>query len=62
MDGIYAEHLKYAAENLHILLSMVLKFMLIHAHLLPMLMSTKVSPIVKATNSLAKSYRSYLFS
>ena len=47
LDGIYSEHLKYGADNLRILLSMVLNSMLIHAHLPPMLMSTKISPIVK---------------
>ena len=47
LDGIYAEYLKYGADNLRILLSMVLNSMLIHAHLPPMLMSTKISPIVK---------------
>ena len=47
LDGIYSEHFKYGADNLRILLSMVLNSMLIHAHLPPMLMSTKISPIVK---------------
>ena len=41
LDGIYAEHLKHAAGNLHVLLSMVLNSMLINADLPPMLMNTR---------------------
>ena len=47
LDGIYAEHLKYAADNLTVLLSMVFNSMLIHGHLPSKLMDTKISPIVK---------------
>lgn len=47
LDWIYAEHLKYAAENLHPLLSMVFNSMLIHGHLPSTLMDTKITPIVK---------------
>ena len=47
LDGIYAEHLKYAVDTLPVLLSMVFNSMLIHGHLPSKLMDTKISPIVK---------------
>ena len=47
LDGLYAEHFKFASDKLSVLLSILINAMLIHGHLPSKFMETVILPIIK---------------
>jgi hypothetical protein len=47
LDGLYAEHFKFACDKLSVLLSIVMNAMLIHGHLPSTFMETVILPVIK---------------
>ena len=47
LDGLYAEHFKYASDKLSILMSMVINAMFAHGYLPCSIMETVIIPIIK---------------
>ena len=47
LDGLYAEHFKYACDQLSVLMSLVINSMILHSYLPNDLMDTIIIPIVK---------------